>query len=48
MLCTHAYFAFANIDTDKMIMSTFERNDISETPDTPVIVSFLVFFYQNM
>ena len=36
-LCTHAYYAFANIDTDKMALSTFERNDISDTPDTPVV-----------
>jgi chitinase len=34
-LCTHAYFAFANIDTDKMTMSTFEKNDISSNSDVP-------------
>ena len=35
-LCTHAYFAFANIDLDKMALSTFEKNDISDNPEIPV------------
>jgi GH18 family chitinase len=39
-LCTHIYFAFANIDVDKMKLSTFERNDISDSPEQPVNSSF--------
>jgi hypothetical protein len=38
-LCTHAYFAFANIDLDKMALSTFEKNDISDNPEIPVRLS---------
>jgi len=37
-LCTHIYFAFANIDIEKMRLSTFEKNDISESSDIPVSV----------
>jgi len=34
-LCTHLYFAFANIDTDKWALSVFEKNDISDSPEVP-------------
>lgn len=38
-LCTHAYFAFANIDLDKMKLAPFEKNDMAEGAETsaPVI-----------
>lgn len=29
-LCTHSYFAFANIDLDKMKLAPFEKNDVAE------------------
>ncbi len=35
-LCTHLYFAFANIDTDNLKLATFERNDISDNSELPV------------
>jgi hypothetical protein len=38
-LCTHSYFAFANIDLDKMKLAPFEKNDISEGSETTVPVN---------
>ena len=35
-LCTHAYFAFANIDVDKMRLAPFENNDMNSTSKSPV------------
>lgn len=35
-LCTHAYFAFANIDLDSLALATFEKNDITDSPEKPV------------
>lgn len=36
-LCTHAYFAFANIDLDTLSITNFEDNDfMSESEDKPV------------
>ena len=35
-LCTHAYFAFANIDVEKMRLAPFENNDMNSTSKSPV------------
>jgi GH18 family chitinase len=40
-LCTHIYFAFANIDVDNMKLATFEKNDVSESGDVPVMTIFV-------
>ena len=42
-LCTHLYFAFANIDIDKMKLSTFEKNDISDNSEVPVSIYIFIF-----
>ena len=46
-LCTHAYFAFANIDTDKYKLATFEKNDISDSPELPVNINDQYNFINN-
>jgi GH18 family chitinase len=44
-LCTHAYFAFANIDLDKLSLAPFESNDAPDGSDKPVSsASFLLCF----
>jgi hypothetical protein len=35
-LCTHAYFAFANIDLDTLSITNFEDNDFMTEGDKPV------------
>lgn len=35
-LCTHAYFAFANIDLDTMSITSFEENDVADGSNRPV------------
>jgi len=43
-LCTHAYFAFANIDLDVLSITNFEANDfMSEGEDKPVNFRFWVY-----
>ncbi len=44
-LCTHAYFAFANIDLDVLSITNFEANDfMSEGENKPVNFSVLGLF----
>jgi len=45
-LCTHAYFAFANIDLDVLSITNFEANDfMADGEDKPVIFNLFFFFY---
>lgn len=48
-LCTHAYFAFANIDIEKWTIMPFEKNDISDNPKLPVIPPKKInFLFENV